>query len=259
MSDNLTRETRARNADREATCAVLDSAFADGQLTATEHAELTELATVAITLGDLEELTSDIQTEASLPVLHAKAATDRRWIAVVIIALSVASGIGFGIARMASDSTAVSTFSTAEPKLHTVSGLTAMFRAIETKFGSGLVDEMIIYPTYARVTRPDPAAPRKSLDSRYDGELVETSSVGTREPGLVQIDVAELDPRVVIALLDGAGSTTAVQNPSTLYAVVDQTETEPTIQIHAGNDLGESGHLTAALDGEIMSIYPFKP
>lgn len=259
MSDNLTRETRARNVDREAACAVLDSAFADGQLTATEHAELTELATVAITLGDLEELTSDIQTEASLPVLHAKAATDRRWIGVVIIALSVASGIGFGIARMASDSTAVSTFSTAEPQLHTVSGLTAMFRAIEAEYGSGLVDEMVIYPDYARVTRADPAAPLKSLDSYYRGELEDTGPGSTREADLTQIDLTQLDPRIVVALLDGAGATTSVSNPTTLYAIVDHTESEPSIQIHATNDLDESGSLTAALDGEIMSIYPFTP
>ena len=105
MPNDLTRTTRARDADREATCAVLDSAFADGQLTAAEHDELTELAAVAVTLGDLEELTFDLQTEASLPVLRKEPSLDTRWIAVVIIALSLVSAIGFGIKYAASDVT----------------------------------------------------------------------------------------------------------------------------------------------------------
>ncbi|WP_251014326.1 DUF1707 SHOCT-like domain-containing protein [Rhodococcus qingshengii] len=168
MPNDLTRTTRARNADREATCAVLDSAFADGQLTATEHDELTELAAVAVTLGDLEDLTSDLQTEASLPILRKEPSLDTRWIAVVIIALSLVSAVGFGIKYAASD---VTIFSSPEPQLHTVDGLGAMFHAIETEYGSGLVDEMTIYPTYARVTRADPAAqePGQLLPRRPQG------------------------------------------------------------------------------------------
>ncbi|MBJ7481503.1 hypothetical protein DBV08_09545 [Rhodococcus sp. KBW08] len=256
MPNDLTRTTRARNADREATCAVLDSAFADGQLTATEHDELTELASVAVTLGDLEDLTSDLQTEASLPILRKEPSLDSRWIALAIIALSLVSAIGFGIKYVASD---VTIFSSPEPQLHTVDGLGAMFRAIETEYGSGLVDEMTIYPTYARITRADPAAPRKALDSYYRGDLEDTTSGGSRELDVAQIDVTQLDPRIVIALLDGAGTTTSVQNPTTRYVSVESTDTVPTIEIHVGNDLEESGYLTAGLDGEIMSIYPFTP
>ncbi len=63
---------------------------------------------------------------------------------------------------------------------------------------------------------------------------------------MTQIDVRQLDPRIVIALLDGAGTTTSVQNPTTRYVSVDSTENVPTIQIHVGNDLDESGYLTAA-------------
>lgn len=76
---------------------------------------------------------------------------------------------------------------------------------------------------------------------------------------MAQIDVTQLDPRIVIALLDGAGTTTSVQNPTTRYVSVESTDTVPTIEIHVGNDLEESGYLTAGLDGEIMSIYPFTP
>src|SRR3546814_19325454 len=118
---------------------------------------------------------------------------------------------------------------------------------------------MTIYPTYARVTRADPAAPRKSLDSYYRGDLEDTTSGGSREPDVTQIDVTQLDPRLVIALLDGAGTTTSVQNPTTRYVSVGSTATVPTTEIHVGHDPDERRSLTAGLDGDIFTANPLHP
>ena len=58
---------RARDIDRALTATVLDSAYADGQLTFDEHRLRSERARVAITLRDLRRLVSDLQIDVDLP------------------------------------------------------------------------------------------------------------------------------------------------------------------------------------------------
>ena len=58
---------RAREIDRALTATVLDSAYADGQLTFDEHRLRSERARVAITLRDLRRLVSDLQIDVDLP------------------------------------------------------------------------------------------------------------------------------------------------------------------------------------------------
>src|ERR1700712_2375516 len=58
-----TAGTRAKDSDRNNTCQVLDSALADGQLSMEEHRTRVATATKAATLGDLQSLVDDLQTE----------------------------------------------------------------------------------------------------------------------------------------------------------------------------------------------------
>ena len=53
--------TRARDLDRSDTCAVLDTALSDGQITVDEHANRTAAAMTATTLGQLDLLVRDLQ------------------------------------------------------------------------------------------------------------------------------------------------------------------------------------------------------
>jgi DUF1707 SHOCT-like domain len=58
-------DVRASDADREAVAGVLSSAFAEGRLTATEHAERIRDAYGARTRGELAGLTADLPDPAS--------------------------------------------------------------------------------------------------------------------------------------------------------------------------------------------------
>ncbi|GLW62136.1 hypothetical protein Arub01_03800 [Actinomadura rubrobrunea] len=63
------RDLRASDADRERVAAVLREALADGRLTVEEHAERTERAYAARTLGELTGLTADLVPRESQPIL----------------------------------------------------------------------------------------------------------------------------------------------------------------------------------------------
>lgn len=63
------RDLRASDADRERVAGVLGEALADGRLTMDEHAERTEAAYAARTLGELTGLTTDLSPEEAQPIL----------------------------------------------------------------------------------------------------------------------------------------------------------------------------------------------
>jgi hypothetical protein len=63
------RDLRASDADRERVVAVLGDALADGRITLDEHAERTDLAYAARTLGELTGLTADLSPQESQPIL----------------------------------------------------------------------------------------------------------------------------------------------------------------------------------------------
>ena len=63
VATRQTAGTRAKDSDRNDTCQVLDSALADGQLSMEEHRTRVAAATTAATLGDLQALVDDLQTE----------------------------------------------------------------------------------------------------------------------------------------------------------------------------------------------------
>jgi hypothetical protein len=65
---NTPRDLRASDADRERVVAVLGDAMADGRLSLEEHAERTQRAYAARTLGDLAVLTEDLAQPDEQPL-----------------------------------------------------------------------------------------------------------------------------------------------------------------------------------------------
>ena len=61
MATRQTAGTRAKDSDRNDTCRILDNALSEGQLSMTEHGERVKAATNAATLGELQDLVSDLQ------------------------------------------------------------------------------------------------------------------------------------------------------------------------------------------------------
>ncbi|WP_369807454.1 DUF1707 domain-containing protein [Mycobacterium sp. E3305] len=62
---NAAASTRAKDVNRQDACKILDNALNDGELSMEEHRERVSAATKAVTLGDLQDLVSDLQTDSS--------------------------------------------------------------------------------------------------------------------------------------------------------------------------------------------------
>lgn len=73
-------DLRASDADRELVIALLSEAAGDGRLTLTEHAERSEQALAARTLGELARLTTDLSQPSGQPIrLYSRRAVTAVW------------------------------------------------------------------------------------------------------------------------------------------------------------------------------------
>ncbi|MFI0410941.1 DUF1707 domain-containing protein [Actinomadura sp. 3N508] len=90
------RDLRASDADRDRVAAVLGEAYADGRLTADEHADRTARAYAARTLGELTGLTGDLSPQEAQPILvddrpvtvfFGRTRRDGRWVVPVKLPL----------------------------------------------------------------------------------------------------------------------------------------------------------------------------
>jgi hypothetical protein len=93
--------TRANDADRADVCAILDNAFADGELDPDEHRQRCSCAMSAKTRGQLLGLISDLQARPPLftqrPTIPAKANPNRKWIIGAVVGSGLAAVIVVGI------------------------------------------------------------------------------------------------------------------------------------------------------------------
>jgi uncharacterized protein DUF1707/cell wall-active antibiotic response 4TMS protein YvqF len=95
------RDLRASDADRELVTGLLSEAAADGRLTMSEHAERSERALAARTLGELADLTTDLTPPSGQPIrfsgravtaICAKERREGRWVVPVQFAVTAICG-----------------------------------------------------------------------------------------------------------------------------------------------------------------------
>ncbi len=176
--------TRAKDSDRTATCQVLDSALAEGQLSMEEHRYRVSAATHAATLGELEPLVADLQTPGAVQPQVISSPKLRPGPLVVggMAVAAVVLGAAVVVVLASSDSSAsdTTTSSTAAaapethalaagpstqavespsaptdpppvvlgplPNLHTAEGLTLVIDEIRKRFGDTMGYELAITP-----------------------------------------------------------------------------------------------------------------
>ena len=264
--------TRARDLDRSTLCAVLDTAYADGQLDKAEHGLRTTAAMTATTLGELRALTHDLQVEQALPPLReprpAGAPSRGRRIVTGLVATAVFLSIGFGIGWVSGSGSSSTTGGAGDDVaeivveqqgLHSRAGFTALVAAVRARFGSTMIGDATIYPDYAVITMPAPGAPGRAQSFLFRGGFDEPSNAGTRPASdpLVDLGAVQVDP--VLGLVAGADQSLAVPDPTNRYVIVDQDEGSPYVSIYASNEFGESGYLRAGLDGPVTAVHPHEP
>lgn len=178
--------TRAKDTDRQDACQILDSALSDGQLSMEEHRQRVATATQAVTLGDLQQLVADLQSEsapAEVPALKSRGQRNSLGLLAAALGVSILLGVAigwglYGNTRSPLDFTTdpgakpdgVAAVVLTPPKqLHSLGGLTGLLEQTRKRFGDTMGYRMVIYPEYAVLDRKDPADERRILSYTYRG------------------------------------------------------------------------------------------
>lgn len=197
LAGGLTATTRARDSDRQDTCTILDNALSDGEVSAEEHRERVSAATRAVTLGDLQALVRDLQsnTGRELPALDSRPRRPRLagWgapAAAFVVSVLLGMGIGWGLYGNTRSPLDFTTDPGAKPdgvaavvltpptQLHSVGGLTGLLEQMRKRFGDAMGYRLVIYPTYAALDRPDPSDDRRILAYTYRGGWGDPNQLG---------------------------------------------------------------------------------
>jgi hypothetical protein len=275
--------TRAKDSDRNDTCQILDSALADGQLSMDEHRTRVALATGAETLGDLQSLVSDLQTNnapVQLPDLRKRpklpGVGGGNWkyglaVSVVLVLLGIA--IGWGLygnttspLSFTSDPGAKSDGIPAKvltpPKqLQSLGGLTGLLEQMRQRFGDTMGYSLTIYPEYAVLSRADPTDDRRKLSYTYRGGFDDPSTSAKDEDDVI-VDLGAFDVKTAVGILRGAPETVGLQQkdvkPNNTYLSIDPARDPVTpgaleLRASVSSDFG-SGSITFAGDGTIKRI-----
>lgn len=287
MPRQQTASTRAKDSDRTTTCQVLDSALGDGQLSMEEHRTRVASATNAATLGDLQALVEDLQTEnapVQMPNLHKSsrlsAATGggslgggwgiRLAVAGVLVVFGIAVGWGLygntpSPLNFTSDPGAKSdgipaTVLTPPRQLHSLGGLTGLIGQMKQRFGDTNGYRLLVYPDYASLDRPDPSEDRRYLSYTYRGGWGDPSTSAKSDDAAL-VNVAAFDVKAVVGILRGAPETLGIkpQDVKNTYLIVDParnatTPGELTLSIYVSSDYG-SGYVELASDGTVKQIH----
>ncbi|MFE3226667.1 DUF1707 domain-containing protein [Nocardia sp. NPDC059228] len=258
--------TRARDSDRQATCTLLDAARADGQLSAADHRTLTELAGEARTLGELAQLTDDLQRPADArPDPIPPKSRRENWFAAGVAALSIAVAVGTFVAvdRPASppagppavDIGMIKPMVLPRPKLTAAEGIDYFRAAYRAKFGDTIVDEVDLFPDYAVVTRGTQA--NRKVRYTYRGGFDQGDQPQTRSPQTPTADLAALNVPAIAALAAQAPALTKVDQGTVSYLDIEGSGSGPIVRIYVGNKANENGYLEATLDGRIVRTLAF--
>lgn len=281
LGGGVTTATRAKDTDRQDTCAMLDNALADGELSAEEHRERVSKATNAVTLGDLTLLVSDLQgsTPTRLRAAKSKAvpAVRARGIAIAALVVSVLFGMGLGWGLYGNTSSPLDFTSdpgakpdgvaavvlTPPKQLQSLGGLTGLLEQARKKFGDTIGYRLLVYPTYASFYRPDPSDDRRVLDYDYRGGWDDPTASPKSDPQAVAADLGKFDVKAAVGVLRGAPETLGIK-PSEVkstYLIIEPAKdpTAPgtlTLSVYVSGEYG-SGSIDFAGDGTPKRVnYP---
>ncbi|WP_238949268.1 DUF1707 SHOCT-like domain-containing protein [Mycobacterium sp. IDR2000157661] len=275
--------TRAKDSDRNDTCQILDSALSEGQLSMAEHGERVKAATTATTLGELQALVSDLQTEhAPVQLRQLKkprpvAGSGAGWglrlaVAGVLVVLGIA--IGWGLygntsspLNFTSDPGAKTdgitpVVLTPPRELHSLGGLTGLMKQMRQRFGDTMGYRLTVYPDYASLTRPDPGEERRELNYTYRGGWGDPST-SSRSSDATEVDLSKFDAKAVVGVLRGAPETLGIKpaDVDSTYLSIDASGDPTTpgalsLSVYVSSDYG-GGYIALGGDGTVKQInYP---
>jgi hypothetical protein len=278
-----TTGTRAKDDDRTRTCQILDSALGDGQLSMEEHRERVATATTAATLGELQALVDDLQTEhapVQMPNLKRPAADRMRtgggWgLRAAVVGVLVVFGIAIGWGLYGNTPSPLSFTSdpgaksdgipgkvlTPPKQLQSLGGLNGLLEQMRQRFGDTLGYGLVVYPDYAVLSRPDPSDDRRKLSYSYRGGFDDPSTSAKGDDDQV-VDLGAFDVKTAVGILRGAPETVGLKQTDVkadgTYLSIDPSR-DPltvgalTLRVSVSSDFG-SGSITFAGDGTVKRV-----
>jgi len=278
VTGGATSATRARDIDRQETCKLLDNALGDGELSNEEHRGRVSTATNAVTLGDLQVLLADLQTDSDpVPPPTAKSPLKFGGWGILAAAFGVSVllglGIGWGIYGNTSSPLDFTTDPGAKPdgvapvvltpptQLLSLGGLTGLIEQTRERFGNAEGYRLVIYPTYAVLDRPDPSDERRVLTYDYRGGWDDlTNSAKGAADGAVPVDMSKFDPTAAVGILRGAPETLHMKQTDvkSTYLIIEPA-TDPitpgalSLAVYVSSDYG-GGSIVFAGDGTIKRV-----
>lgn len=280
MASRQTPSTRAKDSDRTDTCQVLDSAFAEGQLSMEEHRQRVSCATTAATLGELQSLVADLQNAnapVNLPTLRSRPrlSAGGGWglrVATAAVLVLLGMGIGWGLYGNTASPLSFQTDPGAKSdgipakvltpprQLQSLGGLNGLFEQMRQKFGETTGFEMNIRPDRATLYRPDTADPRRKLMYDYRGGWGDPYSTTTVDSDDRVVDLSKFDVEQTVAVLRGAPETLKIarRDISDTWIDVEPSRDPATpdavnIRIYISSEFG-SGFIDLAPDGAVKQI-----
>ncbi|CQD07120.1 membrane protein [Mycobacterium europaeum] len=281
LGERPTPNTRATDTNRQDACSILDTALNDGQLSMAEHGERVSAATNAVTLGDLQALVTDLQTDSSAlptpavkgPRVPPKLGGWGSLAVAFVVSVLLGVGIGWGLYGNTRSPLDLTSDPGAKPdgvgpvvltpptQLHSVGGLTGLLEQTRKRFGDATGYRLVIYPTYAVLDRPDPSDDRRVLAYTYRGGWGDpTSSAKSSVDGPVPVDLSKFDVTSTVGIMRGAPRTLHM-NPAdvkTEYLNIEPA-TDPTtpgalsLSLYVSSDYG-SGYIVFAGDGTVKQL-----
>lgn len=256
---------KARDADRDAAIEVVETAYADGQISRPDYDLRTDRVLRAETVGELQMLVQDLQVTvdvlpAPTPARSTSSVSPR---AVKLVLAAVAAVIALGlvvplvlVGRV--DSVQEGAISAPVPlaetsDLTTAQGYNRLVQEIEAKTGSTTVFNAVVYPGYAVIEVPVDAESQRSYGWYYDGEWDEWTGTGKADEDRFELD--EVSGRTVGSLVKEARG--LVEDPDTSYVIVNsQGRAEDVcLSAYASNEYGETAYLDARCDGTVVRTY----
>ncbi|SOJ58106.1 hypothetical protein MSIMFB_05586 [Mycobacterium simulans] len=252
----------------------------DGEISMEEHRERVSAATKAVTLGELQHLIADLQSEsapAQMPALKTRAKRTGLGITIAAFAVTVLLGVGIGWGLYGNTSSPLDFTSdpgakpdgvaavvlTPPKQLQSLGGLTGLLEQTRKRFGDVMGYRLVIYPEYASLDRQDPKDDRRVLNYTYRGGWGDPSSSAKSSVDSVLVDLSKFDVKTAVGILRGAPETLGIKQPDvkSTYLIVEPA-TDPTtpgavsLTLYVSSDYG-SGYIEFAGDGTIKQVnYP---
>jgi len=176
----------------------------------------------------------------------------------LIVALFVMVPIAAGViifAAQTNSSTVVETdpIPAGPPFELTGAGIREYVAAFDETFDDTRVVRTVFYDGYVVAWVPHDDG-KVALWVYRDGAFDQLGDPMTDAVDTAPVDLADLRPAKVMALVREAGSTLGVEQPATTYVIYDRDiiDDTPHVMVYVTNDDGKSGYLIGDLDGNVL-------